>query len=65
MSLRLDLDRPCTQEEFAELVGITQPTVSKLVTRGILIPGQTAQHWLDRYLSHLRQVIIDRLQGRL
>jgi transcriptional regulator with XRE-family HTH domain len=65
MSLRIHLDRPCTQEEFAELVGITQPTVSKLVTRGILIPGQTAQHWLDRYLSHLRSVIIDRLQGRL
>ena len=65
MTLHLDLDRPCTQEQFAELVGITQPTVSKLVARGILVPGQTAQHWLDRYLSHLRSVIIDRLQGRL
>ena len=60
-----DLDRPCTQAEFGELVGISQQAVSNLVARRVLIPGQTAQHWLDRYLSHLRQVIIDRLQGRL
>ena len=63
MNLRSALDKPCTQEEFAELVGITQPSVSKLVTRGILIPGQTAQMWLDRYLTHLREVRFDRLQG--
>lgn len=60
-----DLDKPCTQEEFGELVGISQQAVSNLVGRGVLKPGQTAQHWLDRYLSHLRQVIVDRLQGRL
>lgn len=59
------LEVPCTQEEFGQLVGISQPTVSKLVARGVLKPGQTAQHWLDRYLSHLRAVIIDRREGRL
>lgn len=58
------LERPCTQEEFGELVGISQQAVSNLVKRGVLKPGQTGQHWLDRYLSHLRQVVIDRLQGR-
>lgn len=61
----MDLDKPCTQQEFGELVGISQQAVSNLVSRGVLVPGQTAQHWLDRYLSHLRAVIIDRLQGRL
>ncbi len=61
----IDMDKPCSQQEFGDLVGISQQAVSNLVLRGILIPGQTAQHWLDRYLSHLRQVIIDRLTGRL
>jgi terminase small subunit / prophage DNA-packing protein len=65
MTLRQDLEQPCTQDEFGEMVGITQPSVSKLVTRGILIPGQTAQQWLDRYLTHLREVIIDRQVGRI
>lgn len=59
------LDQPCTQEEFGLLVGISQPAVSNLVARGVLRPGQTAQHWLDRYVSHLRAVIIDRREGRL
>ena len=58
------LDSPCTQEEFAELVGITQPTVSKLVSRGILLEGQTARVWLHRYFTHLLGAVIDRLQGR-
>lgn len=61
----MDMDEPCTQQEFGDLVGISQQAVSNLVSRGVLVPGQTAQHWLDRYLSHLRGVIIDRLQGRL
>lgn len=61
----VDLDVPCTQAEFGKMVGISQQAVSNLVVRGVLKPGQTAQHWLDRYLSHLRSVIIDRLQGRL
>lgn len=59
------LESPCSQEEFGKLVGISQQAVSKLVARGVLKPGQSAQHWLDRYLSHLRAVIIDRLHGRL
>jgi terminase small subunit / prophage DNA-packing protein len=61
----MDMDKPCTQKEFGKLVGISQQAVSNLVARGVLLPGQTAQHWLDRYLSHLRSAIIDRLQGRI
>lgn len=60
----IDLDVPCTQAQFGWLVGISQQAVSNLAARGVLKPGQTAQHWLDRYLSHLRAVIIDRREGR-
>ena len=60
---RVDLDQPCTQQAFAELVGITQPTVSGLLSRGILLPGQSAQEWLHRYLTNLREVIIERRSG--
>lgn len=61
----IDLDVPCTQAQFGWLVGISQQAVSNLAARGVLKPGQTAQHWLDRYLSNLRAVIIDRREGRL
>lgn len=56
----IDLDEPCTQQQFADLVGISQPAVSGLVTRGILLPGMSAQRWLDRYLTNLREQIISR-----
>ena len=60
----LDLDAPCTQQQFATLVGITQPAVSALLARGVLLQGQTAQGWLDRYLTNLREQVIARLSGR-
>lgn len=60
----LELDSPCTQQQFATLVGITQPAVSALCTRGVLLPGQTAQEWLHRYLTNLREQVIARLSGR-
>ncbi len=56
----VDLDQPCTQQAFAELVGVTQPTVSGLVSKGVLLPGQSAREWLHRYLTHLREAIIAR-----
>lgn len=49
------LDAPCTQEAFSRLVGISQPAVSDLLTRGILKPGQPAAEWLIRYTAHLRE----------
>lgn len=49
------LDRVLTQTEFANLVGISQPAVSDLLTRNILRPGQTGATWLLRYTNHLRE----------
>jgi terminase small subunit / prophage DNA-packing protein len=51
----MDLSQPCTQEEFAKLVGISQPAVSDLLTRGLLGRGQSAQTWLHAYTAQLRE----------
>lgn len=51
----MDLTQPCTQEEFAKLVGISQPAVSDLQARGLLGRGQTAQTWLHAYTAQLRE----------
>jgi len=49
------LSRPVTQEQFGDLVGVSQPVVSDLMTRGILLAGQPAATWLRAYTKHLRE----------
>jgi phage terminase Nu1 subunit (DNA packaging protein) len=49
------LSRPVTQEQFGDLVGVSQPVVSDLLTRGILLAGQPAATWLRAYTKHLRE----------
>jgi len=51
----MDLDQPCKQAEFGELVGVSQPAVSDMVSRGVLTPGQSAGAWLRDYCAHLRE----------
>lgn len=51
----IDLNQECTQTAFARLVGVSQPTVSELLTKGVLSKGQSAQTWLHAYVSHLRE----------
>jgi phage terminase Nu1 subunit (DNA packaging protein) len=50
-----NLDTTCTQVEFGQLVGISQPAVSDLLTRSVLSPGHTAGQWLLDYTAHLRE----------
>ena len=50
-----DLHAPCTQAAFGELIGVSQPAVSEMVTREILTPGQTAHQWLLAYCAHMRE----------
>jgi phage terminase Nu1 subunit (DNA packaging protein) len=49
------LSHPVTQEQFGDLVGVSQPVVSDLLTRGILLAGQPAATWLRAYTKHLRE----------
>lgn len=51
----MTLTEPCTQAAFGELVGVSQPAVSDMVTREVLTPGQTAGQWLLAYCAHLRE----------
>lgn len=56
----IDLARPMTQADFGSLVGITQPAVSDLQSRGVLAPGATAGVWLLAYTEHLREMAAGR-----
>lgn len=51
----MNLDQPCLQSEFADLVGISQPAVSELLSRGILKSKQPARIWLLAYTNNLRE----------
>lgn len=54
------LDRLLTQEEFAELVGVTQQAVSEMVGAGQLVRNETGRAWLLAYCKRLR----DKAAGR-
>jgi phage terminase Nu1 subunit (DNA packaging protein) len=45
-----------TQEQFAKLVGISQPEVSQLLRKGVLTRGATTAQWHREYLDNLRKV---------
>lgn len=49
------LSSPVTQERFGDMVGVSQPVVSDLLARGILLAGQPAATWLRAYTKHLRE----------
>lgn len=51
----IDLKGKVTQAAFGELVGISQPAVSDLLSRGVLLSGQSAGEWLKAYCAHLRE----------
>lgn len=49
-----DLDQPATQDQFGQLVGISQQAVSALVGRGVLTEGASFRAWLLEYTGNLR-----------
>ena len=49
------LNSSCTHEAFAQLVGVSRQAVGDLVSRGVLVPGQTMGTWLLTYTAHLRE----------
>ncbi len=51
----MNLDAPCTQAAFGELIGVGQPAVSDMVARQVLRPGDTARQWLLAYCAHMRE----------
>ena len=61
MSNMIDLDYEATQTALAELVGVTQPTISNLMTEGKLPSSGTLGELLLAYCARLR----DQAAGRL
>jgi phage terminase Nu1 subunit (DNA packaging protein) len=51
----IDMTYHPTQAEFAALVGISQPAVSGLLSRGIITEGGTLAEWSAMYCDHLRE----------
>lgn len=55
------LDAPISQAEFAQMVGVSEASISSRVSSGVLVRGETAHEWLIAYCEHLR----DQAAGRL
>lgn len=55
------LDAHISQAEFAQMVGVSEASISKRVSDGVLTRGECAHAWLVAYCEHLR----DQAAGRL
>ena len=55
------LNDPCRQADFGALVGISQPAVSDMVSRGILENGAPLRQWLLAYCGRLREQAAGRM----
>jgi len=56
----IDIEGNVSQKRFGELVGISQPAVSDLLMRGVIVDGATCGDWLIAYCGHLREVAAGR-----
>jgi phage terminase Nu1 subunit (DNA packaging protein) len=55
------LDAIVSQAEFAQMIGVSEASVSKRVSDGVLTRGESVHAWLIAYCEHLR----DQAAGRL
>lgn len=55
-----DLSSQVSQQAFGGLVGISQPAVSELISRGVLVNGGTVGEWLIAYCAHIREMAAGR-----
>lgn len=55
------MDAIVSQAEFAQIVGVSEASISKRVSDGVLTRGECVHAWLIAYCEHLR----DQAAGRL
>lgn len=55
------LSNPITQQEFAQVIGVSEARVSQMMSDGLLTAGQVGGEWLHVYCQRLR----DQAAGRL
>ena len=53
-------DAPCTQAQFADLIGVSRPIVTKMLADGKLQEGGTLREWLHGYCARIREVAAGR-----
>lgn len=56
----IDLSEKATQQGFGDIIGVGQPAVSEMVSRGILSQDGTYGDWLAEYCTHIRGVAAGR-----
>lgn len=56
----IDLTGRVTQAEFGEMIGVSQPAVSKMLTDGVLSGSASVGVWLREYSSHMREMAAGR-----
>jgi phage terminase Nu1 subunit (DNA packaging protein) len=56
----VNLSEGVRQKDFAQLIGVSEATVSGLIDRGVIQRGDTAAQWLLDYCEHLREVAAGR-----
>lgn len=63
--MMIDLSKPATQAQIALLIGVTQPTVSVLMSEGKIPASGTAGELVLAYCRRLRDQAAGRLGGEL
>lgn len=56
----IDSSGQVTQQEFGDLIGISQPAVSDLLSRGVIAEGEPLGVWIKRYCGQLREMAAGR-----
>jgi phage terminase Nu1 subunit (DNA packaging protein) len=54
------LDQPCSQADFAEMVGLSEARVSQLAADGVIPRGETAHNMLLAYCERMRDMAAGR-----
>lgn len=55
------LGRVIAQQDFAELIGVSEARVSQMISEGLIVRGDTGAQWLQAYCQRLR----DQAAGRM
>jgi len=51
----IDCSKAYLQKDFAALIGVSEKTVSELISRGVIDKGQSIGEWNRRYCVHIRE----------
>lgn len=61
MTRMLDHDQSCTQAVFAEVIGVNQSTVSRMLEAQVIAEHGTLGEWIKDYSRHIREQAAGRL----